>query len=352
MSIIHQQAAQAIREKLNELAEVIVVRQYASQQVVWKPFGDLGRAKSVRDVGYHLTYLAEALNAADPALFSDYLAWVKVLFAGLKFSEDVLPTIIAYIRQALDEMLEPHLKLAAFEYLDIALASYQLAPSSLMSFIQNNNLLADLAHRYTNALLLGDRQSASTMILESAQQGIAIKDIYLYVFQTSQREIGRLWQTNQISVGHEHYCTAATQMIMSQLYPYIFTSEKKGRRMVVTCVGGELHEIGARMVADFFEMDGWDTYFLGANTPLEGIIRAITERNADVLAISATMTFHIDKVSTLIAEVRRAGLDARIKILVGGYPFNVAPDLWKSVGADGYARDAEQALIVMEGLTK
>lgn len=352
MSTIYQQAAQAIRQHQNQLAETIVARQYESQGAIWKPFGDPGRAKSVRDAGYHLTYLAEALTAADPALFSEYLAWVKVLFAGLKFSEHVLPTTLELTRQALDEKLEPHLKLAVFEYLDTALTAYQRAPSTLMSFIETDNPMTDLARHYIDALLRGDRQSASAMILESAQQGIPIKDIYLYVFQRSQREIGRLWQTNQISVAQEHYCTAATQMIMSQLYPYIFASERKGRRMVVTCVGGELHEIGARMVADFFEMEGWDTYFLGANTPIEGVLRAIAERNAEVLAVSATMTFHIDKVSSLISEVRRAGMDENTKILVGGYPFNIAPNLWQSVGADAYARDAQQALTVAEGMAK
>lgn len=352
MNIIYQQAAQAIRQKQNELAEIIVARQYESQSAVWKPFGDPGRAKSVRDAGYHLTYLTEALAAADPALFSEYLAWVKVLFAGLKFSEDVLPTTLEFTRQALAETLEPHLKLAAFEYLDTALTAYQHAPSTLVSFIETDNPLTDLTRHYIDALLRGDRQSASRMILESAEQGTAIKDIYLYVFQRSQREIGRLWQTNQISVAQEHYCTAATQMVMSQLYPYIFASERNGRHMVVTCVGGELHEIGARMVADFFEMDGWDTYFLGANTPMEGVLRALSEREADVLAVSATMTFHIDKVSGLIAEVRRAGLDERTKILVGVYPFNIAPNLWQSVGADAFAHDARQALIAAEGLAK
>lgn len=348
----YQQTAEAIRKNQNELAEIIVARQYESQPSIWKPLGDPGRVKSVRDAGYHLTYLTEALTAADPALFNEYLAWVKVLFAGLKFSEDVLPKTLEYTRQVLDEMLAPPLKLAAFEYLDAGLIAYQHAPSVLVSFIEMDNPLADLSRRYIDSLLRGDRQSASRMILESVEQGVSIKDIYLYVFQRSQREVGLLWQTNQISVAQEHYCTAATQMVMSQLYPYIFSSERKGHRMVVTCVGGELHEIGARMVADFFEMDGWDTYFLGANTPTEGILRAVSERQADVLAISATMTFHIEKVASLIAEVRRAGLDANIKIMVGGYPFNIAPNLWESVGADGYARDAQQALIAVEGFTK
>jgi methanogenic corrinoid protein MtbC1 len=38
--------------------------------------------------------------------------------------------------------------------------------------------------------------------------------------------------------------------------------------------------------------------------------------------------------------------------MVGGYPFNIAPNLWQSVGADGYARDAQQAVTVAESLVK
>ena len=63
-------------------------------------------------------------------------------------------------------------------------------------------------------------------------------------------------------MAQEHYCTAATQLIMSQLYPYIFTTGKNGRVLVGTCVSGDLHEIGVRMVSDFFEMEGWDTFYL------------------------------------------------------------------------------------------
>ena len=77
----------------------------------------------------------------------------------------------------------------------------------------------------------------------------------------------RYWQMNRLTVAQEHYCTAATQMIMSQLYPYIFEGERNGRVLVATCVAENLHEIGVRMVTDFFEMDGWDTFYLGANVP-------------------------------------------------------------------------------------
>jgi MerR family transcriptional regulator, light-induced transcriptional regulator len=95
-----QIAAEAIRQRQAELGELITTYQYARQPELWKPLGDPVRAKCLRDMGYHLTYLAEALQAGDPAIFIDYLVWVKVLFDGLEFREDVLPVTLECTRQA------------------------------------------------------------------------------------------------------------------------------------------------------------------------------------------------------------------------------------------------------------
>jgi len=97
-------------------------------------------------------------------------------------------------------------------------------------------------------------------------------------------------------------------------------------------------------VADFFEMEGWDTFYLGANTPTSGILQTLAEREADLLGISTTMTFHVQAVAELIAAVKSSEAARNIKILVGGYPFNIDPSLWQQVKADGYAPDAAEAL--------
>lgn len=206
--------------------------------------------------------------------------------------------------------------------------------------------LSILAVQYLNALLRKDRHTASRIILEATERDIPVKDIYLHVFQPVQYEIGRLWQLNRISVADEHYCTAATQLIMSQLYPLIFSSRKKGRSLIATCVNSELHEIGIRMVADFFELDGWDTYYFGANTPTESIIQAIIQHKASLLAVSATITFNVDKVRELIEAVRAEELCRQVKIILGGHPFNADAELWQKVGADGCAADARQAVLL------
>jgi methanogenic corrinoid protein MtbC1 len=58
------------------------------------------------------------------------------------------------------------------------------------------------------------------------------------------------------------------------------------------------------------------------------------------------MSYHLRAVTDLIAAVRASDVGERVKILVGGYPFNLVPDLWQLVGADACARDAQDALAV------
>jgi methanogenic corrinoid protein MtbC1 len=350
MKDLHQRVSQTIQERRREFAEEIVAKQYELQPAFWSAFGEEGRAKSVRDAGYHLSYLAEAINAVDPSLFVDYIDWVRVLFAGLNFSDEHLLATLECTAAVLQKELSPPLAAVAREYLDTGFHQVQKGSSPPPSFVSEEEPLGDLARQYLEALLQGERHRASQLILQAIDEGVSIKDIYLHVFQRSQYEIGRLWQTNQVSVAEEHYVSAATQLVMSQLYPHIFSNDRNGLRLVAACIGGELHEIGIRMVADFFEMEGWDTYYLGANTPPGSIVEAVEARQADVLAISATMTFHVGAVANLIEQVRGTEAGRQAKILVGGYPFNVSSVLGERLGADASAPNAQEAIGVANRL--
>jgi MerR family transcriptional regulator, light-induced transcriptional regulator len=209
---------------------------------------------------------------------------------------------------------------------------------------------AELAEGYLRAVLTGDRRVASKLVMDAISTGVSLNDIYLHVFQHTQHEIGRLWQRNEIGVADEHLATAITQMVMSQLYPMLFSGPRRQHTFVSACVGGELHEIGARMVADFFEMEGWKTYYLGANTPVSGIIKTICERKADVAGISVTISYNVGAAEQVIRAIRSDSACRDTKVIVGGYPFRLSPDLWKTIGADGYAADAAEAIVLAERL--
>ncbi len=339
-----REAGRYILDHTEAIAEAVVRRHYDDHLDRWEPYGPPGYEKSIRDVGYHLSYLAEALDAGDPSLFIDYLGWAKVLFAQLGFEDQMLVRSLTYMDEVLGNAVPAPLDAAARSYVDIGLQHVRSAPSALPSQLAPDGQMAEVSRQYLDLLLSGDRRGASRLILRVVEEGTPVRVIYQEVFQPVQREVGRLWQMNEISVAQEHYCTAATQLIMSQLYPYIFGTARRGRRFLGTCVGGELHEIGVRMVTDFFEMDGWDTFYLGANTPVDGILESLRAERIDVVGISATMTYHVDRVESMIQAIRDTDLPAEPRILVGGYPFNVSATLWEHVGADGYAPDADTAI--------
>jgi len=203
-----------------------------------------------------------------------------------------------------------------------------------------------MAADFLTALRSGNRHDASCLVLDAVNSGrVPVRDVYLNVFRTSQQEVGRLWSVGELSVAEEHYCTAATQLIMSQLYPHIFAVARRGRTLVATSVARELHELPIRMVADFFEMAGWDTYYLGASTPASDVVRTVLDQKADVVAVSATMANHVAGVKDVV-DALRAASDS--KIMVGGWPFSQDPDLWQRVGADGCAENAQDAVELAE----
>ena len=343
-------ASSELSEHVDVLAESIVARQYSRQRELWKPYGEVGRARAVRDAHYHIEFLANAVGLEEPGLFVDYFAWCKVVFHHRGLPDSTLGTVLECTREIVTEMLPAALTGAVLPFVAAAFDYLPLAPIDIDSFVSSDEPYGSLAADYLARLLEGNRSAAGYLIGNAMGAGATVEDMHLHVFQPCQWELGRLWQMNCITVADEHYCTAATQLIMSQLYGYIFGGPRNERKMVSTCVGDEMHEIGARMVSDLFELHGWDTHYLGANVPAESVVSTIEEYDPDVLAISATLVSHVSAVKDLIHQVRESPAGARAKMLVGGHPFRIAPSLWQKVGADATGVDALQALRAADGL--
>jgi MerR family transcriptional regulator, light-induced transcriptional regulator len=333
------------------IADACVRHHFNSHPELRERYREQDLAKCTQDTHFHLAFLAEAIASSVPALFATYIQWARSMLAARNIPDSDLVEGLAALRVAIAQELPAANARLAAEYIDYALGSIDDAVQE-PPYLAGNDPLALLARDYLDALLRGERRSAGTLISDSVARGTPLSEIYLRVFQPVLYEVGRLWQANEITVAQEHYCSAATQMITSQLYPLIFKAERRGKTLVAACVAGDLHEFGSRTVADFFEMAGWDTYYLGANVPIPDLLQLLVDRQANVLALSATMAFNVGTVREAIKRVRTAAECADLLILVGGYPFNVTNDLWRRVGADGCARDARAALILGEDLIK
>lgn len=209
------------------------------------------------------------------------------------------------------------------------------------------------SEEYLASLLEGDKRRAVSAVFDRLDDGWTVPQVYLEILEPAQRRLGDLWQVNQISVAQEHFASAVTQLVMCQLYA-IGSAEapRRGLRAVACAAGGELHEIGLRMVADFLDMAGWDSYQVGGNTPVAAICAAAVEREAHLVALSATMTHNVPVLAEAIAALRGDPQSATIPIIVGGTAFRSNPDLAHELGADGYAPDAASAVELAERLTE
>lgn len=200
-----------------------------------------------------------------------------------------------------------------------------------------------LRQKYLAEILAGKRKPALEMVMAAYRGGYPIPGIYVDVFQETLYEIGRLWETNRITVADEHMGTAITQYVMSNLYQYLETSGKQRGRLVMTGVQGELHQVGANMVSDVLEADGWDVMFLGTNVPPEGVIEAIKQHRADLFGISSTMYFNIPRVVQLVEAARKDFGDS-VRIMLGGGAFRHLKELPPQLEGCLIARNLHEAL--------
>jgi methanogenic corrinoid protein MtbC1 len=172
---------------------------------------------------------------------------------------------------------------------------------------------------YLQHLLDGQKADCKRIVSTILDTDIEIKELYERLFQRSLYRVGELWEQNRISVAVEHLATSITEGLLHLVYPKIFAAEHHGKKAVVSCVANEYHQVGAKMVADIFELNGWDGYFLGANTPVDDLLQLIDEKSPDMLGLSLSIYFNTARLIEVIEEVR--GAYPQLDILVGGQAF-------------------------------
>lgn len=178
----------------------------------------------------------------------------------------------------------------------------------------------ELYGRYLNALLQGDTRHCTGIITGLLEENAEVTSIYTGLLQKSLYRVGELWETNRISVGVEHLATAITERMLAGIYPTLLSGVKaNGRKALISCSVNEYHQIGARMVADIMETQGWDVCFLGANTPADGMLQMIGTWKPELLGLSVSIYFNMAALHKMIEIVRASfpGLD----IFVGGQGF-------------------------------
>jgi corrinoid protein of di/trimethylamine methyltransferase len=157
--------------------------------------------------------------------------------------------------------------------------------------------------------------------------------------------VGQLFQKGEYFVPEVLICADSLYGGLEILKPHLQKGQgiKKVGKVLIGSIEGDVHEIGKSLVSMMMDIGGFAVTDLGVDVPLQKFLSAHKEEGGDIIAISALMSTTMLKMPEFIREIKKA--DPKILVMVGGAP--ISRELAQKFGADGYAEDAQGA--VLEG---
>jgi methanogenic corrinoid protein MtbC1 len=281
-------------EKARNAAEQIC-RNFSGCRPMFDPAGTKMQEIPIDGLTQTIILLDVALELDDEGFFRWCGVWTYVLFADRMPAEQRVHAkgfvvhFCTLLKSQLFWLDTDDLRKRAAQMLDAAIEEIQKAdPDAVGKDLRIAGTGSDVGAAYLQKLL--DRDISGAMhLIDQALLTYPIETVYTEIIQNIMYEVGELWHRNQITVALEHYCTAATQTILSVHYAYCLDQPKNGHKAVVACIGSELHELGARMVSDLLEYHGWDCIFLGAGVPLDTLLDTLGREQPDMCCLSLAL---------------------------------------------------------------
>lgn len=227
---------------------------------------------------------------------------------------------------------------------------------NVMSFVEEGrSRLALLAPHAEDLAALaatvhkGDRDGAATLVKRVLNRRIPARSII---------GSGLMRAVRKASARYEYRLCFLPEVLLIvdafyQGYKCLETKIDAGRegtpQIVLGTVKGDFHEIGKDLVRIMLEANGMRVLDLGVNVDGARFTEAVRLFGVSVVGLSAFTTAARRQLSGIIDQFRQEGL-SHVSILVGGAA--VSEKVARDVGANGYGRDAVEAVKMIENILK
>lgn len=121
---------------------------------------------------------------------------------------------------------------------------------------------------------------------------------------------------------------------------------KSSGTIVIATVAGDIHDIGKNLVALMLKNYGYQVIDLGKDVDSAKIIEEAKKQDADIIALSALMTTTMLEMKKVVQLRNEVGL--RAKVMIGGAV--ITQSYCEEIGADGYSKDAQEAVLLVKKL--
>ena len=182
-----------------------------------------------------------------------------------------------------------------------------------------------------------------------------VAGLYTRVLAPALNSMTEAEENRTAAIWREHVRSAIIRTIIECAYPYVLAerdaqafSRNKGKVVLVSPTD-EYHELGARMGSDFFLLCGYESIFVGSNTPKAEMIQGLEQEKPDYVVINVVNFYNLFRVQSIVAEIKKTL--PHIRILASGYAFSQDPDLAVRIGAQAVIRSIEDICALEAHLT-
>lgn len=199
-----------------------------------------------------------------------------------------------------------------------------------------------------DAVLGGKRNQIAELTKGLLDEGRDAQEILNEALMPAIDEVGRLFDKGIYFLPQLINSAEAMKLSIAVLEPHLAQNLSRDHAacIVIATVKGDIHDIGKNLVALMLKNHGFKVIDLGKDVEAETIIRTAKEEHADIIALSALMTTTMLQMKEVVRLARESRLAA--KVIIGGAV--ITQDFADEIGADGYSRDAAEAVLLVKKL--
>jgi corrinoid protein of di/trimethylamine methyltransferase len=237
------------------------------------------------------------------------------------------------------------LQAGAFNPVDTAAVAKVLAKKEPAAAAPQDTRFAKIRQ----AVLNGREQDLIGEVQELLQRKVAPKEIIDHGMVAAMESLNQSFKNGTVFIPEVLAAARAMNAAVLFLEPHLAEKDKRGGgKILIGTVKGDLHDIGKNMVATMLRGVGFNVVDLGINVAVDAFVKKVADERPQVLALSALLTTTMPEMRKVIGALTQAGTRETVKVIVGGAPVN--QNFANDIGADGYARDAAEAIDLVRSL--
>src|SRR5581483_1283296 len=197
----------------------------------------------------------------------------------------------------------------------------------------------------------GAPERASELASTAVADGVAPLEAIDRGFVPGMTEVGEQFAQRRVFLPDMLASAEAMKAAMAVLEPELKrsgTERPMAGTVVLGTTKGDIHEIGKTLVGTLLTAHGFKVHDLGVDVSGEQFVNTARDLHADVVGVSALLTTTMRNQKAVVGAFRDAGLQPKVKVIVGGAP--VSRKWAEEIGADGYGKDAISAVELVKSL--